>query len=75
MHHALATLLWSTIWPTTRELALDGLLGIPVLMDSINAWQRMCHELGGEDLILPDADFAFISGIRRNRPDTGPTPK
>ena len=28
-------------------------------MDSIDAWQRMCEELGEEDLVLPDADVAF----------------
>ena len=35
----------------------------------MDAWQRMCDELGEEDLVLPVADVALTSGIRRKRPD------
>ena len=36
----------------------------------MDAWpgQRMCDELGEEDLILPEADVALTSGIRWKRP-------
>ena len=75
VHHALATLLWSEIarladeWHLHRELTVDGLRGIPVPIDSMDVWQRMCDELGEEDLVLPVADVALTSGIRRKRPD------
>ena len=60
MHNALATLLWSEIahladeWHLHRELTIDGLRGIPVPIDSMDAWQRVpvCDELGEKDLVL-----------------------
>ena len=60
VHNALATLLWSEIarladeWHLHRELTVDGLRGIPVPIDSMDAWQRVpvCDELGEKDLVL-----------------------
>ena len=75
MHHPLAMLLWSEIarladeWHLHRELTVDGLRRIPVPIDCIDAWQRMCDELGEEDLVLPYAGVALTSSIRRKRPD------
>ena len=43
--------------------------GIPVPIDSMDAWQRMCDGLCEEDRVLPVADVALTSGIRRKRPD------
>ena len=43
--------------------------GIPVPIDSMDAWQRMCDELCEEDQVLPVADVALTSGIRRKPPD------
>jgi hypothetical protein len=75
VHHGLAELLWGSIerasqgWSFHREATVVGLSGIPVPIDAIDTWQRMCDDLAEEDLVLVGEDAALSSSIRRKRPD------